>query len=159
MITPRSPLHIVLVEPEIPQNTGNIARSCLAVGATLHLIKPYGFFTSDRHLKRAGMDYWQDVDLVEHQDLDAFLDCHGQEQLALFSKLGAKRYTEIPFLGPLFLLFGSESRGLPTSLTKRFPNLLYRLPMREGVRSLNLASAVTAVLYEALRLRDFPGLF
>lgn len=152
------PVHVVLVEPEIPQNTGNIARSCLAVGATLHLVRPYGFFTSDRHLKRAGMDYWKEVDRVEHRSLEDFLDRHGNESLALLSKTGQRLYSEIPAEGPVFLLFGSESKGLPPDLLRRHPDQIYRLPMREGIRSLNLASAATTVLYEALRVRGFPGL-
>ena len=152
------PIHLVLVEPEIPQNTGNIARSCLATGATLHLIKPYGFFTSDRHLKRAGMDYWPEVNRVEHRSLEDFLNRHGDDPLVLLSKKGAKLYTEMPSSGPVFLLFGSESKGLPSELVRRYEEQIYRLPMQEGIRSLNLASAATAVLYEALRLRNFPGL-
>lgn len=152
------PVHIVLVEPEIPQNTGNIARSCLAVGATLHLVKPYGFFLSDRHLQRAGMDYWPEVKRVEYRNIDHFMAVHGRESLALFSRKGQKRYTEIPGEGPLFLVFGRESVGLPDELLERFPDQTHRLPMRDGVRSLNLASAATVVMYEALRLRGFPGL-
>jgi tRNA (cytidine/uridine-2'-O-)-methyltransferase len=152
------PIHVVLVEPEIPQNTGNIARSCLAVGATLHLVKPYGFFLSDRHLQRAGLDYWDEVQLVEYGNLDHFLAEHENEPLALFSRKGEKRYTEIPVEGPLFLIFGRESLGLPETLLTRFPDRTYRLPMREGVRSLNLASTATVVLYEALRRQGFPGL-
>jgi tRNA (cytidine/uridine-2'-O-)-methyltransferase len=152
------PIHIVLVEPEIPQNTGNIARSCLAVGATLHLVKPYGFFLSDRHLQRAGMDYWPEVPLVEYPSLDQFLAAHTQDPLALFSRKGEVLYTQLPARGPIYLLFGRESVGLSDGLLERFPEQIYRLPMREGVRSLNLASAATAVMYEALRLRGFPGL-
>jgi len=152
------PVHVVLVEPEIPQNTGNIARSCMAVGACLHLVKPYGFFINDRQLKRAGMDYWHEVRLVEHSSLDAFLKCHGHEPLALFSKRGSRLYTEIPLKGTIFLIFGGESLGLPTRLCQEFPNQIYRLPMRPDVRSLNLASAASAVLFEALRVRSFPGL-
>ncbi len=152
------PVHLVLVEPEIPQNTGNIARSCLAVGAKLHLVKPYGFFINDRLLQRAGLDYWPEVDRVEHRDFDHFLQEHGQEALAFFSRTGTRLYTELPTSGPLFLIFGGESHGLPPQLLQRFSACLYRLPMREGVRSLNLASAATAVLYEVLRARGFPGL-
>lgn len=153
-----SQVHVVLVEPEIPQNTGNIARSCLAVGATLHLIKPYGFFTSDRHLKRAGMDYWHKVPLVEHRDLDSFLNRFGNETLALLSTRGKMPYTEIPVQGPVYLIFGSESRGLPAKLLEDYSGQTYRLPMLPGIRSLNLASSATAVLFDSLRQRGFPHL-
>jgi tRNA (cytidine/uridine-2'-O-)-methyltransferase len=155
---PHCPVHIVLVEPEIPQNTGNIARTCLAAGLVLHLVKPYGFFLSDRHLQRAGMDYWPEVPLVEYRNLDEFLALHGRDPLALFSRKGERLYTELPPQGPLYLLFGRESTGLPESFLDRYPQQVYRLPMRAGVRSLNLASAATAVIYEALRQRGFPGL-
>ena len=151
-------LHVVLVEPEIPQNTGNIARTCVAVGAALHLVRPLGFCTGDRFLRRAGLEYWQQVELHEHDDLAQFLDRHGHEALALFSAHAERLYTAMPAAGPLFLLFGRESVGLPRELRERFPDRLYRLPMRPGVRSLNLASTATVVIFEALRQRGFPGI-
>jgi tRNA (cytidine/uridine-2'-O-)-methyltransferase len=152
-------LHIVLVEPEIPQNTGNIARTCVAVGAALHLVHPLGFTISDRFLRRAGLDYWGEAEVHEHDNLAAFLEAHGGAYLALFSRRGPLPYTAVPAAAaPLFLVFGRESTGLPDSLLQGYPDQVFRLPMKPAMRSLNLASAATVAIYEVLRQRDFPDL-
>jgi len=151
-------IHVVLVRPEIPQNTGNIARTCAATGCRLHLVRPLGFAVTDRHLKRAGMDYWHETDLVYHDSLDAFLEAHGREPLWLTTGRGGRRPDQAP-LGPdAWLVFGAESSGLPPELLAARPDRRLTLPMRAGTRSLNLASATAALVYEALRQQDWPGL-
>jgi tRNA (cytidine/uridine-2'-O-)-methyltransferase len=153
-------LHVVLVEPEIPQNTGNISRSCAAAGARLHLVKPLGFFVRDRHLRRAGVDHWDDADVTYHDGLAAFLEeCRG-ENLAFFSRKAVKTYDRVewPEGDDLFLVFGKESTGLPDVLLEANEARSFRLPMAAGVRSLNLASAAAVVIYDLLRREGFPGL-
>ncbi|MFP4211216.1 MAG: tRNA (cytidine(34)-2'-O)-methyltransferase [Alkalispirochaeta sp.] len=156
-------IHVVLYEPEIPPNTGNIARTCAATGTPLHLIKPLGFSISDRHLRRAGLDYWDDLDLVVHDDFTAFersLD-GGSVRLALLTTKGTLRYDQIRPPLPeeeLYLLFGPETRGLPADLLARHREHRYRVPMKQGLRSLNLSNSVAIVLYEQLRKRDFADL-
>ncbi|MCX6566125.1 MAG: tRNA (cytidine(34)-2'-O)-methyltransferase [Candidatus Aminicenantes bacterium] len=153
-----SDLNIVLVEPEIPQNAGNIARTCAAAGARLHLIKPLGFVLSDRRLRRAGADYWSDVDLVVHDNLEVFFRETPAERCLFFSKKAARIYTEIPVEDEGWFVFGKESTGLPDALIEPYPGRSFRIPMRPGARSLNISNAVAIALYEALRLRGFPGL-
>jgi tRNA (cytidine/uridine-2'-O-)-methyltransferase len=155
-----SRLHVVLVEPEIPQNTGNIARTCAATGARLHLVKPLGFFMRDRHLRRAGVDYWDEAEVITHDDLAAFLEeCRGQS-LAYFSRKAVRTYDQLewPADADLFLVFGRESTGLPDGLLEANPGRSFRIPMTAGVRSLNLAGAAAVVVYDLLRRRGFPGL-
>jgi tRNA (cytidine/uridine-2'-O-)-methyltransferase len=152
------PLNIVLVEPEIPQNTGNIARTCAATGSVLHLVHPLGFTVTDRHLKRAGLDYWKDVTIVYHDSLEAFLTLHGQQKLWLSSTKGHRAPNQVEFRLDDWLVFGKETSGLPTSLLEARPDALIRLPMRPGTRSLNLSNAVAVVTYEALRQLGWPGL-
>ncbi len=150
-------LAVVLVAPEIPQNTGNIARTCAALGVPLHLVGPLGFRLDDRHLRRAGIDYWPAVTVYGHHRWVNFLEWNESRPLALFSARGSQRYDRVP-LDPLpRLVFGGESGGLSEEIVQSFSESLYRLPMRPKVRSLNLASAASVVLYDVLRRLDFPG--
>lgn len=153
-------LHVALIEPEIPQNTGNIARTCAATGARLHLVRPLGFFLRDKHLKRAGLDYWDGVDVAYHDGLASFLESSRDGVLALFSRKAARGYDELEWPGgvDLYLVFGRESTGLPADLLGSMPDRAFRIPMSAGVRSLNLASAAAVVIYDVLRRRGFPGL-
>ncbi|MFN2363180.1 MAG: tRNA (uridine(34)/cytosine(34)/5-carboxymethylaminomethyluridine(34)-2'-O)-methyltransferase TrmL [Halarsenatibacteraceae bacterium] len=150
-------MNVVLVEPRIPQNTGNIARTCAVTGSSLHLVKPLGFSLKDKYLKRAGLDYWDDLDIHIHESFDDFLKKHQDDKLYLFSTKAAKTYTEEKFTGDEYLIFGKETAGLPEDFIKdNLPSSL-RIPMRDYARSLNLANSVAIVLYEAYRQLDFPG--
>jgi tRNA (cytidine/uridine-2'-O-)-methyltransferase len=151
-------LDVVLVEPEIPQNTGSIARTCAATGARLHLIKPLGFSTKDKDLKRAGLDYWHLVDIVYHKNLTEFLKEHASEKLYFITKKAARTYDHIDFMGNVFLIFGKESTGIPDRILRKFEPYCYRIPMKAEARSLNLSNAVSIVVYEALRQNGFPEL-
>lgn len=151
-------IHIVLVEPEIPMNTGNIARTCAATGSSLHLIKPLGFDISDKAVKRAGLDYWSLVDLHVYEGLEAFFAQNPAPDLWLTTTKAVKRYSDAEYRDGCWLFFGKETAGLPRGLLERYPQRCVRLPMREQARSLNLANTVAAVTYEALRQLDFPGL-
>lgn len=144
-------LHIVLVEPEIPQNTGNIARTCAAIGARLHIVNPTPFEISDRSARRAGLDYWQHVDLVMHDNLDAFLTQHEAAQL-FFVETGTNTlYSDIQFPENPFLLFGKETLGLPQSLLTRGHGTTITIPILPHIRSLNLSNAVAVVAFEVIR--------
>lgn len=151
-------LNVVLVEPEIPQNTGNIARTCAATGCTLHLIKPLGFSLDDRYLKRAGLDYWPLLDLAVHDSLAAFLSRHGREPLWLFSTKASRAYADADLTGDAWLLFGRETAGLPETLIRARYDRCLRIPIRPEARSLNLSNSVAVVVFEAMRQRGFPGL-
>ena len=150
-------MHVALVEPEIPPNTGSIARLCAATHTPLHLVEPLGFRIDDRHLRRAGIDYWAHVDVRRHADWPAFLAAHPGGRLHLFSARAERPYTACRYAADDFLVFGGESRGLPPALREAYAGRLYRIPMAsEHVRSLNLATAVGIVLYEALRQLGRP---
>ena len=151
-------LHIVLVEPEIPQNCGNIARTCAATGAVLHLIRPLGFDISERAVRRAGLDYWHLVDVREYENLDDFFSKNDVRQMWCLSTKAPRSYTEAAYGPDDFLVFGRETRGLPESLLSRVYDRCLRIPMVPGARSLNLSNSVAIVLYEALRTLDFPGM-
>ena len=151
-------MNIVLVEPEIPQNTGNIARTCAATGAVLHLIEPLGFSLSDRYLKRAGLDYWNLMEYHVYRNPEAFMEAH-QGIRAFYATTKAPRgYHEVQYRDGDFLFFGRETRGLPENLLRAREEWCIRIPMRQEARSLNLANSVSVVLYEALRQNGFPGL-
>ena len=152
------PMHLVLVNPEIPQNTGNIARTCAATGAVLHLIEPLGFSLSDRYLKRAGLDYWHLMTYRVHPSLEAFLREYPGASMHFASTKGSHLYTEAHYADGDFLVFGRETRGLPENLLEKFPDRCIRIPMRADARSLNLANSAAIVLYEALRQQGFPDL-
>jgi tRNA (cytidine/uridine-2'-O-)-methyltransferase len=144
--------NIVLIEPEIPMNTGNIGRLSLASGSALHLVKPFGFELSDKRLKRAGLDYWKHISLSIYEDLDDFLTKNKNGQFAFFSSHGTQDYCAVDYQDDMFLIFGKESVGLPESLVKEHSNLLYNIPIHSPhIRSLNLANAVSIVVYEGLR--------
>ncbi len=147
-------LNVVLVEPEIPPNTGNIARLCAATCSTLHLVRPLGFRTDDRALKRAGLDYWKYVDVVYHENLEAFLEKAPRKRLILFSKKAKRLYVNAPFESGSYLLFGKETLGLPDVLLKEMEEQCFRIPMWGKTRSLNLSTAVGIVVYEAYRQLD-----
>lgn len=153
-------LHIVLVEPEIPPNTGNIARSCAATGAHLHLVEPLGFSIDDRSLKRAGLDYWPFVKLTVHESLESFLGEYAGRRMYLATTKGENRYTDISFRDEDMILFGRETRGLPAWLIEERKKDTIRIPMSRDtrLRSLNLANSVNIVLFEALRQMGFPDL-
>ncbi|HEX6988426.1 MAG TPA: tRNA (cytidine(34)-2'-O)-methyltransferase [Bacillota bacterium] len=152
-------LHVVLVAPEIPPNAGNVARTCAALGAVLHLIRPLGFFMTDRHLRRAGLDYWRHVQYEIHDDWESFRQRLPAERCLFFTPDAARRYDEAAYQAGVGLVFGSESSGLPPSiLAEAPPERRVRIPMRPGIRSLNLATAVGVAVYEAARRLGFPGL-
>lgn len=156
MVAP-SPFHIVLVEPEIPPNTGSIARLCGATNSTLHLIHPLGFATDDRHLKRAGLDYWHQVKIEHWPDLESFLRSRREEELFFFTTKVPRPYTSARFPPQAALIFGCETRGLPEDILRLYEERCYTLPMANPhIRSLNLAMTAGIVLYEALR-QHLPG--
>jgi len=149
-ITP--PFNIVLVEPEIPPNTGSIARLCGATDSILHLIRPLGFSTDDKHLKRAGLDYWQFVQIVYWDNLDSFLQAQDENRLFFLSKKVSRSYTEAHFLPGGFLIFGKETKGVPEEILSLYHDRCFSIPMSNShIRSLNLAMAAGIVLFEALR--------
>ena len=144
--------NVVLVEPEIPNNTGNIGRLCLASGSNLHLIKPFGFELTDSRLKRAGLDYWQHLSVFIYEDIAAFMTKHANKNLVYFSSHGTKNHWNTPFEDDIFLVFGKESVGLPPTITENNKDKLYKIPLySEYIRSLNLANAIGIVVYEGLR--------
>jgi len=146
------PLNIVLIEPEIPNNTGNIGRSALASGSNLHLVKPFGFEITDTRLKRAGLDYWQHINLHIYENLEEFFNKNKNEKMVFFSSHGKQNHWNIKFEDNLFLVFGKESVGLPKSIQKKYSSQLYKIPLySKHIRSLNLANAVSVVVYERLR--------
>lgn len=152
--------NIVLVEPEIPPNTGNIARTCAATGCRLHLVKPLGFSIDDKHLKRAGLDYWEYVDVTVHESLEAFMAAHGDEKLYLATTKGGKNYTEVYFEEGCYILFGKETKGLPRDFIDAHCEGAIRIPMgpKTELRSLNLSNSAAIIIYEGLRQHNFPGL-
>lgn len=149
---------IVLYQPEIPSNTGNIGRTCLNTNSTLHLIEPLGFTLNDRYLKRAGMDYWDRLSVTRYLDYADFLEKQKDARLWYITTKGEKCYTEADFQENDFLMFGQESAGIPEELLREHRESCLRIPMAEGCRSLNLANSVAIVLYEALRQIGFPSL-
>jgi tRNA (cytidine/uridine-2'-O-)-methyltransferase len=151
-------INIVLHEPEIPQNTGNIARICIATGARLHLIKPLGFSVDNRHLKRAGLDYWDRVDITYYENFEEFSKTNSSENIYLFTKKATQSFEEISFSEEVYLVFGKETYGLHEEILDVFKEKCYRIPMRQDARSLNLANAVAVVVYEALRQNGYPDL-
>ena len=151
-------LNIVLVEPEIPMNTGNIARTCAATRSRLHLVKPLGFDISDKAVKRAGLEYWPMVDLRVYENLDHFFRENPSPDLWLATTKAPRDYTQAAFRPDCFLMFGKETAGLPEDLRRRYYDRCLRIPMRPDARSLNLANSVAVLAYEALRQQGFPGL-
>ncbi|MDD5823127.1 MAG: tRNA (cytidine(34)-2'-O)-methyltransferase [Firmicutes bacterium] len=154
------PIHIVLVNPEIPPNTGNIARSIAATDSVLHLVKPLGFSLDEKSLRRAGLDYWPYVSLEVHESLDAFMEKYGDRRMYLATTKGGRRYSDVEFRDEDMILFGRETAGLPRDFIEEHKESAIRIPMSEDtrLRSLNLSNAVNIVLFEALRQLGFPGL-
>ena len=151
-------LNIVLVEPEIPQNTGNVARTCACIGARLHLVEPMGFAVTQRNLARAGCDYWDDVDIVRWSRADEFFEAHVADELHLFTGHVRRSFADVAYGPDAWLVFGRESRGLDEAVMQRFEPACVRIPMRDGMRSLNLSNSVAIAAYEALRQQNWPGL-
>ena len=152
------PFHIVLVEPEIAANAGNIARTCACTGMTLHLVHPLGFATDDRTLHRAGLDYWHLLPIEYHNSFDELYAGHPGMRLIFVATEGKRLYTDVRYRPGDWIVFGKESRGLPDAILENYPGTIVRIPMRPGLRSLNLSTAVGIVAYEALRQIGFPGL-
>lgn len=151
-------LNVVLVEPEIPQNCGNIARTCAATGARLHLIRPLGFDISEKAVKRAGLDYWHLVEVLDYESLDDFFSKNDVQRMWCLSTKAPRSYTEADFQNGDYLFFGKETKGLPEDFLRAHYESCVRIPMRECARSLNLSNAVAITVFEALRQTDFPGL-
>lgn len=152
-------LHLVLVEPEIPQNTGNIARTCAATGSVLHLVGPLGFSIDDKHLKRAGLDYWSLLDVRYYESYAEFEEKNQNKHMFFLTTKAKRCYTDADFReGDCYLVFGKETAGLPMSLLEAHWDNCIRIPMVDDARSLNLSNSVAIVVYEALRQRGFPGL-
>ena len=151
-------LNIVLVEPEIPQNCGNIARTCAATGCRLHLIRPLGFDISEKAVKRAGLDYWNWVEVIDYENLDDFFHRNEVKQMWCLSTKAPRSYTEAAFEDGCYLFFGKETKGLPEDFLEAHRESTVRIPMRTEARSLNLSNAVAITVFEALRQLDFPGL-
>ncbi len=155
----RAVFNIVMVEPEIPANTGNVARTCAVTGCSLHLVEPLGFLIDDKHLKRAGLDYWHLLDVHIHHSLQEFMETVDQhKQLYLATTKGGRRYDQVRIEPGSYLLFGKETKGLPEWLLKEYPEQCLRIPMRDEARSLNLSNSVAILVYEALRQNNFAGL-
>lgn len=151
-------INIVLHEPEIPQNTGNIARTCAATGASLHLIEPLGFKIDDSKLKRAGLDYWHSLDITYYKNLDDFFEKNPDADFYCYTTKAPRMYTEVTYPERVFLMFGKETKGLPEEFLVKHPSRCVRIPMRENQRSLNLSNSAAIAVYEVLRQGDFSNL-
>lgn len=151
-------LHVVLFEPEIPQNTGNIARTCACTGATLHLVEPMGFRPTQRNLTRAGLDYWDKVRIVHHASTAQFLEEHAGKQLVFFTGRAQRNFYDRKLEGEVYLIFGRESRGIDEDILDAYEEACVRIPMRGDTRSLNLSNAAALGVYELLRQNGFDGL-
>ncbi|MDE5556137.1 MAG: tRNA (uridine(34)/cytosine(34)/5-carboxymethylaminomethyluridine(34)-2'-O)-methyltransferase TrmL [Ruminococcus sp.] len=151
-------LNIVLVEPQIPQNTGNISRTCAVTGAKLHLVKPLGFEVSDKHLKRAGLDYWDKLDITYYDNLNDFFEKNSGGNFFYFTTKGKNIHSNIDYPDNSYLVFGREDAGLPEELLYKNPDTCVRIPMRNNLRSLNLSNSVAVAVYEVLRQWDYPDL-
>ena len=151
-------MNIVLLEPEIPQNAGNIARTCAVTKSTLHLIKPLGFSVENKYLKRAGLDYWNLLDIYYYDNFDDFLKKNKFPVIFMATTKSKKLYTDVQYQQNDYIMFGKESAGIPEEILLQYPQTSVRIPMFEQARSLNLSNAVAVVLYEALRQQNFDGL-
>ena len=150
--------NIVLVEPEIPSNTGNISRTCAVTGCALHLVRPLGFDITDKHLKRAGLDYWQYLDITYYDGLDDFFEKNRGKRFILCTTKGKNVYTDVSYKDGDFLIFGKETKGLPEELLAENPEKCVRIPMLPTLRSLNLSNSVAIMAYEALRQLGFENM-
>lgn len=150
-------MNIVLHEPEIPQNTGNIGRTCVATGTRLHLIRPLGFEITDKALKRAGMDYWKDLDVTYYDNFEDFVEKNNNPRIIMATTKARKNYCDISYSKDDFIMFGSEGSGIPEEILLKYKDTSVRIPMLEKYRSLNLSNSVAVMLYEALRQTGFEG--
>lgn len=150
--------NIVLVEPEIPQNTGNISRTCAVTGCKLHLVKPLGFSVEDKYLKRSGLDYWDDLDIEYHENLTEFLKKYKNEKMYFATTKAVNTYADVEYEDNCFILFGKETAGLPEGLLKDNRETCIRIPMKPNLRSLNLSNSAAIIIYEALRQQGFKNL-
>ena len=150
-------INIVLFEPQIPQNTGNIARTCAATGASLHLIRPLGFAVDSAKLKRAGLDYWDSLDIYYYDGLNDFFSQHPDAEFFCFTSKAPRAYTEVEYPLPVYLVFGKETTGLPEQFLRSCTERCVRIPMRDGQRCLNLSNSAAVGVYEVLRQHGFPG--
>lgn len=151
-------MNIVLHEPEIPQNTGNIARTCACTGSVLHLIEPLGFSLEEKYLKRAGLDYWDALDLRIYKNFDEFLEKNPGARIYMATTKAPHKYTDVEFASDDYIMFGKETAGIPEEILKEHPDTCIRIPMNPEFRSLNLSNSVAIILYEALRQQDFAGM-
>lgn len=151
-------LNIVLVEPQIPQNTGNISRTCAVTGARLHLVRPFGFEITDRHLKRAGLDYWDKLDISYYNNIEEFFGKNSGGNFFYFTTKGRSVHSEVRYPDNAYLVFGREDKGLPENLLYNNPESCVRIPMRSELRSLNLSNSAAIAVYEVLRQWDYPDL-
>ena len=151
-------MHVVLLEPEIPANTGNIGRTCVSTGSQLHLIKPLGFSLEEKEIRRAGLDYWKDLNVSVYEDYADFLEKNPEARVWYATTKARQCYTDAVFADGDYLMFGKESLGIPEEILVQYPERCIRIPMVKDNRSLNLSNSVAVVLYEALRQLDFPGL-
>lgn len=151
-------LNIVLHEPEMPANTGNIGRTCVATGARLHLIEPMGFLINDKQVKRAGLDYWDKLDVTTYVDFNDFLAKNPGAKIYMATTKSKQKYTDVSYEEDAYIMFGKESAGIPEEILLDYKETCVRIPMMPGERSLNLSNSVAIVCYEALRQQNFPGL-
>ena len=151
-------INIVLLEPEIPSNTGNIGRTCVATGSRLHLIEPLGFHLDERNLRRAGMDYWSDLDVIRYSNYADFMRRNPGAAIVYATTKGRRLYTQVSYPEDCYIMFGKESAGIPEEILMEHPDACVRIPMAGDTRSLNLSNAVCVVLYEALRQQNFAGM-
>lgn len=151
-------MNIVLLEPEIPDNTGNIGRSCVATGAKLHLIKPLGFDITEKAVRRAGLDYWKDLELTVYENYQDFLQKNNYPKVYMATTKAEKKYSDVAFDKDSYIMFGKESKGIPEEILVSSPDTCIRIPMQAQYRSLNLSNSVAIILYEALRQNDFLNL-
>ena len=151
-------MNIVLFEPEIPQNTGNIGRTCVATGTRLHLIGPMGFKKKKKAVKRAGMDYWKYLDVTEYDGYEDFLEKNPGAKIYMATTKAKQRYTDVSYEEDCYIMFGKESAGIPEEILINHPDTCIRIPMNPDIRSLNLSNSAAIVLYEALRQQDFKGM-
>lgn len=151
-------MNIVLFEPEIPQNTGNIGRTCVATGTRLHLIGPMGFQITEKAVKRAGMDYWKYLDVTEYDGYEDFLEKNPGAKIYMATTKAQQRYTDVSYEEDCYIMFGKESAGIPEEILINHPDTCIRIPMNPDIRSLNLSNSAAIVLYEALRQQDFKGM-
>ncbi len=155
-------INIILFQPEIPENTGNIARSCVAFNARLHLIRPYGFIMSNAHLKRSGCDYWDDLDLHQYDCFEEFLEQNNHPNIFIYTRYGDKRPSDVKYFNDpnqdIWIMFGKESTGVPKEIMQNYQDNLIRVPTTDKVRSINLSNTVAIALYEVIRQKDYEGL-